>query len=378
VTATSDSFPGPTSLARLSGRVGLAAFAGLLLIGLVTRLGHDSAWIAVGALVGLVAAVPLFLVRPRFGLGYSGVASAGVVLLGNADPHDIVWFALVVLAAWCVLSGGNVVGALYWAATVLLFGGEWLWALRDPGWAPWVGGVTLSVLATMLIRHEFVLIERLHAAQADLTQRARADERNRIGRELHDVIAHSLTVSLLHVTSARLAIEHDPADAARALAEAEWLGRQCLTEVRATMGLLRPASPAGIIPPVPGLDRLPDLVEQLGAAGGDIGLAIDPGLDTLPATTGSTLYRIAQESLTNATRHAPGAPVSVHVVTGAQHVELFVDSAGPPGRGAGLGLEGMRERARAVGGTCTAGPGGRGWLVHASLPFEINQDPGWP
>jgi signal transduction histidine kinase len=378
VTAKPDRFPGPTSLARRSGRGGLAAFAGLLVIGVVAHWGHDPAQLAVGVVVGLVAAVPLFLARPRFSLGYSGAATAGVVLLGNADPHDIVWFALVVLVAWCVLSGGNIVGVVYWVASVLLFGGEWLWALNDPGWAPWIAGVTLSVLATMLIRHEFVLIERLHAAHADLAERTRAEERNRIGRELHDVIAHSLTVSLLHVTSARLAVEHDPADAARALAEAERLGRQCLTEVRATMGLLQPTSPIGIIPPVPGLDRLPDLVAQLRHAGADIGLAVDDGLETLPATTGSTLYRIVQESLTNATRHSPGAPVSIRVVARDRQVELSVDSAGPPGRGRGLGLEGMQERARAVGGTCSAGPGGRGWLVRASLPFELGEGPASP
>lgn len=192
------------------------------------------------------------------------------------------------------------------------------------------------------------------------------------------MIAHSLTVSLLHVTSARLAVEHDPEDAARALAEAERLGRQCLAEVRATMGLLQPARPNGIAPPVPGLDQLPHLVERLSEAGADIGLAVDTGLEGLPATTGSTLYRIVQESLTNATRHAPGAPVNVRVAAWDRALEVTVDSAGPPGRGAGLGLEGMSERARAVGGTCTAGPGGRGWLVRASLPYEIDRGPDSP
>ena len=92
--------------------------------------------------------------------------------------------------------------------------------------------------SALLVRHELELVEQLRAAQAGLAERARAEERNRIARELHDVIAHTLTVSLLHVTSARLAVEHDPADAGRALAEAERLGRESLTEVRTTIGLL--------------------------------------------------------------------------------------------------------------------------------------------
>jgi signal transduction histidine kinase len=225
-----------------------------------------------------------------------------------------------------------------------------------------------------LIRHEFILVERLKAAHAGLAERTRAEERNRIARELHDVIAHSLTVSLLHVASARLAVEHDPADAARALAEAERLGRQSLAEVRTTMGLLRPTPSEGrpgVAPPVPSLDQLPGLVEQLRRAGADISLTVegDAGaVGALPATTGSTVYRIVQEALTNATRHAPGSTVSVQVEVAARGVDVRVDSAGPPGRGSGLSVESMTERARAVGGTCTAGPGGHGWLVHASLP----------
>ncbi|MGI8751611.1 MAG: histidine kinase [Acidimicrobiales bacterium] len=99
-------------------------------------------------------------------------------------------------------------------------------------------GTALTVLASMLLRHELDLVSQLRAAQAGLAGRARAEERNRIARELHDVIAHTLTISLLHVTSARLAVEFDPDDAARALAEAERLGRDSLEEVRAALGLL--------------------------------------------------------------------------------------------------------------------------------------------
>ena len=376
-----DAFPGPASQARLAGRLGLSAFMALVAVGIATRLGHDPVQTAVGAGLAVAAAVPLFLCRPRLGLGLAAVATAGVVLLGNADSRSIAWFALVVLAAWCVLSGGVAVGIAYWIGTLLLFGAEWLWAFRDPGWAPWAAGVTVSVLAALLIRHEFVLVERLRAAQLDLTERARAEERTRIARELHDVIAHSLTVALLHVTSARLAVEHDPADAARALAEAERLGRQSLIEVRASVGLLRETSShdvaAGVAPPVPGFGDLPALIDQLQRAGADVSLTVSGDLEALPETAGATVYRIVQEALTNATRHALGSPVAVRVAAGDSGVEVFVESDGPPGNGSGMGLANMAERAKALGGTCTAGAGprGRGWLVHASLPVRAERSP---
>ena len=329
----------------------------------------------------MAAAVPLFLIRPRLGLGLAAVATAGVVVLGNADSRAIVWFALVIVVGWCVLSGGVWIGIAYWIGAMLLFGAEWLWAIRDPGWAPWAAGVTISVLATVLIRHEFVLVERLRAAQADLATRTRAEERTRIARELHDVIAHSLTVALLHVTGARLAVEHDPADASRALAEAERLGRQSLAEVRATMGLLRETpsedTPPGVVPPVPGFGDIPALIDQLRCAGADVSLAVNGDLDALPETAGATVYRIVQEALTNATRHALGSPVAVTVEAADSGIEVFVDSAGMPGDGSGMGLSNMAERARALGGTCTAGasPGGSGWLVHATLPVRAERGP---
>lgn len=371
-----ETFPGPTSLARLSGRLTLAGYAVAVVVGVVTRVSDDPAGAALGGLVALAGGVPLFLLRPRFGLGYAAVATAGVVVLGNADSRAIVWFALLLLAAWCVLSEGVWIGVVYSAGAVAIFGSEWLWVFHDAGWAPWIAGLAVSVLAVLLIRHEFVLVERLRAAQADLAERTRSEERNRIARELHDVIAHSLTVALLHVTSARLAVEHDPADAARALDTAERLGRQALTEVRATMGPLRDGdAPAGIAPPVPGVGDVPTLVEQCRRAGVEVALAVEGDPEGLPETVGSTIYRIVQESLTNATKHAPGSAVSVRLDVTHIEVEVQVESAGQPGNGSGMGLVNMAERAAALGGTCTAGPGGSGWLVTATLPLRAERSP---
>jgi hypothetical protein len=151
-------FPGPASQARLAGRLCLAAFAVLVVVGLLTRLSENPARLALGAFVAVAAGIPLFLLRPRPGLAYAAVATAGIVILGNADSRSIVWFALLILAAWCVLAYGAWVGGACWAGAALIFGGEWLWAVHDPGWLPWAAGLTVMVLAALLIRHEFVLV----------------------------------------------------------------------------------------------------------------------------------------------------------------------------------------------------------------------------
>jgi signal transduction histidine kinase len=348
-------------------------FTVFVVFAVVARLGRDPIPTLVGVLVAYVGGVPFFLADARRLLLHAGVALAGVALLAHADPRNVGWFAVSVLGAWCVLAGGTLEGVVLWLAGVVLFAAEWVANVRDPGWGAWTAGLSFTVLAALLVRHQFVLVERLSAAQAGLAERSRAEERDRIAHELHDVIAHSLTVSLLHVSSARLSVEHDPQDAARALAEAERLGRQSLAEVRIVMGL--PHSADGTAAPVPGIADLPRLVDQVRGAGVDVRLTVDGDVSGLPATTGVTVYRIVQEALTNAARHAPRAPVAVGVELHSDSVRVRVDSAGAPGNGLGRGLLTMRERAHAVGGTCTAGPGGGGWLVEAALPLTTLDQP---
>jgi len=366
-------FAGPGAPAEVGpprwwGWPGLAAFAAFLAIAVSIKLGHGGTTVLAGLLVAAAGAVPCFLTRSRLLLPFAAVAGTGIALLAHGDPRDVGWFALCVLQIWCVTIGGPVPGLAFWAASVTLFALEGLVVKPDPGWIAWASGVTFSVFTAVLLRQQLVLLQRLHEAQADLAERSRADERTRIARELHDGIAHSLTVSLLHVSSARLAVEHDPQDAARALAEAERLGRQSLAEVRTVVGLPRAGN--RVPPPLPGINDLPSLVEQVRGAGVDATLTLDGALDTLPATTGVTVYRIVQEALTNATKHAFGATVVVRAQVLRDSVQVDIDSAGAPGHGSGMGLENMCERAAAVGGTCVAGPGGSGWLVTATLPLE--------
>ena len=356
-------------LPRGSGWSALGILAVFVVIG---ALQHAHNRVLVPVLAGLltIGAGALMIGARRLPmLGYAAVASAGFTVLCNGSSSNVGWFGVAVLSGWCVLVGGWALGLVHWAGAIALFGVEWLWVDPDTGWGAWMAGTTFTALAALLVRHELDLVARLRAAQAGLADRARAEERNRIARELHDVIAHTLIVSQLHVTGARLAVETDPADAARALAEAERLGRESLAEVRRAVGLLREDADGGNVAPLPGAADLPVLVERFRSAGADVTLDTAGDAGALPAVTGLAMYRIVQESLTNAAKYAPGASVVVGVDVGPARVMVTVDSAGSPGHGSGLGLLSMHERASALGGTCEAGPGGRGWLVRAELPL---------
>ena len=367
--------PDPAGFSEyLAGRakwIALAVFAAVIAAGVI-RLNPSAPVAIAGAVIAVGAATPLVL-RWRPQLLYAATATVGIAMLGHGSSSNIGWFAVCLIAAWCVLTGSRRDGLAYWAGTMILFVVEWSAVKSDPGWGAWLAGVTLTSAFSLLVRHERELLRQLRLAQAGLAEQARTQERNRIARELHDVIGHTLTVSLLHVQSAQLAVEHDPADAARALAEAERLGRECLAEVRTTVGMLRQDDPAGgtagAAAPLPGADGLPALVKQFRSAGADVTFTVEGDAGGLPATTGLALYRIAQEALTNAVKHAPGSPTEVRLTVIPGEVTLTADSRAVPGAGTGLGVVTMRERAESVGGTCEAGPGGRGWLVRAVLPL---------
>jgi signal transduction histidine kinase len=373
----------------LSGRaawVAAAAFGLVVVLGFALGRTYPDRNSVVEAVIAAVVAIGAGVLLARSWqpqLGYAIVATAGIAVIGDGRSYNVGWFAVCLLAGWCTLAGGRRDGLVYLAGVLALFAAEWLWIRPDPGWAAWMSGTTLTLLAALLIRHQIDLVARLREAQAGLAAKTRVEERNRVARELHDVIGHTLVVSLLHVQSARLAVEHDPADAARALAEAERLGRECLAEVRMTVGMLREDdSPGGgsgrdgssgpDMAPLPSVDGLPALVERFRSAGADITLTIDGDISVLPATTGLAVYRIAQEALTNAAKHAPGAPTAVRLSVGGGQVTLTADSRAAPGTGTGLGVVSMHERAESLGGTCEAGPGGQGWLVRATLPLDTS------
>jgi signal transduction histidine kinase len=371
-----------TSPARLfSGRASFLAavgmFAAIVAVGAgIGRLPEDRPPVLVVAVAGIAATgMGILLVRQglvrrhRPLLAYAAAASAAIAVIGDNRSANPIWIAFCLIAAWCALVGGRRIALAYWLPVMVLFTVEWAWIKPDPGWGAWLAGVTFTTLGGLLARRQLELVAQLRAAQAGLAAKARAEERNRISRDLHDVIAHTLTVSLLHVMSARLAVEHDPADAARALAEAERLGRESLAEVRQVVGMLREDGADSA--PLPGIEGLPALIERCRSAGAIVTLSVDGDIGRLPGTVGLALYRIVQEALTNVVRHAPGAPATAQLTVSAYEVTLAVDSLGPPGNGTGTGhgVLSMRERAESLGGTCEAGPSGAGWLVRASFPL---------
>jgi signal transduction histidine kinase len=356
----------------LTGRAGwiaLAVFAAVTAVGVLPLTPGLPAAVASAAVA--VGAAALFMRQRQPQLLYAAAATGGLVILADGRSTNIGLMGICLLAACCVLTGSRRDALAYWAGAMIVFAVEWLWVNPDNGWGAWLAGTTLAAAGSLLIRRERELLGQLRRAQAGLAEQARTQERNRIARELHDVIGHTLTVSLLHVQSARLAVEHDPADAARSLAEAERLGQECLAEVRTTVGMLRQDGEAsGGTAPLPGAAGVPALVEKFRSAGADVSLTVEGDLGALPATTGLAVYRILQEALTNAVKHAPGSPTAVRLAVGGGTVTLTADSRGEPGSGTGLGLISMRERAESLGGTCEAGPGGHGWLVRATLPLR--------
>jgi signal transduction histidine kinase len=215
-------------------------------------------------------------------------------------------------------------------------------------------------------------LEREHAAEA---RRAVVEERTRIARELHDVVAHRVSLMTVQAGAAKTVAADDPEGASQAMQAVETAGRQALDELRHLLGVLRPEAEAEALGPQAGLADVPRLVEQLRAAGLDVTLTMDGEPADLPAPVDLSAYRIVQEALTNALKHAgPGARTEVRLHTDDRGVDIEVLDDGRGATtltGSGHGIIGMRERALLLGGRLDAGlrPGG-GFQVVARLPIR--------
>lgn len=346
------------------------------------------------ALVG--GAVLLF--RRRLPLVAACVMGALTVLCtaltGTIGGFDLgIAFMVYVVAAsyparigWLVLAGLD----------LLAIGSVWLWeearetapegvdaALEDPRVGSITGIVIVSLAAIAIgisVRnrrlHIAELVERGNALARDRDQQAqiaRANERSRIAREMHDVVAHSLSVMIALADGAGAALEKSPDRSRAALTELSATGRSALGDMRRVLGVLQEDAP---LEPQPGSTDLAQLVERFRATGLPVRTQ---GLhQRLPDDAGLQLavYRIVQEALTNALRHAPGTTqVDVSLEVRPEGLELEVVDRGatvpvPDAGGAGQGLIGMRERAGVYGGTVEAGPWRGGWRVHAVLPWQ--------
>jgi len=203
-----------------------------------------------------------------------------------------------------------------------------------------------------------------------------ADERNRIARELHDLLGHTMSVMLVQTGAARVVLGSDPDRAREILAGVERTGREALDELDRVLGVLRRGDGAGL---QPGLAELPRLVERTAEAGMDVTVRLDPAQPRLPGSIDLSAYRIVQEALTNAVRHgqATSAAVAVRCDGRSVQVEVRDDGRGPqPGYQPGRGLLGISERAAVFGGTVEHGGGDQGgFRVRAVLPLPPTGDP---
>jgi len=218
-------------------------------------------------------------------------------------------------------------------------------------------------------------LEREQAAEA---RRAVAEERTRIARELHDVVAHRVSLMTVQAGAAKTVAADDPEAASQAMHAVEKAGRQALDELRHLLGVLRPEADGEALGPQPGLADVPRLVDQLRAAGLDVSLTMEGAQIDLPARVDVSAYRIVQEALTNALKHAgPSARTEVRLHTGNHGVDIEVLDNGRGVTiltGSGHGIIGMRERALLLGGHLDVGPRpGGGFHVLAHLP--IGQEP---
>ncbi len=250
--------------------------------------------------------------------------------------------------------------------------------------------LALGVAAHERRAHTQALVDRADAAERTREEEARrrvGEERLRIAREVHDVVAHAMVSINVQAGVGAHLLRRNPAEAETTLREIKKVSGEALGDLRSVLELLRPAEETGPVDagshdpsplrPTPGLATIGGLGERAHAAGVDLHLDVDPDVATLPATTSAVGYRIVQEALTNVMRHAGPTSARVRVTRHPDcvHIEVEDEGGAPPtslhGSGTGSGLRGMHERAAAIGGAVEAGPRPHGgWRVTAVLPLD--------
>jgi signal transduction histidine kinase len=376
--------------------VSVAAVA-LLAVGWpVTASGYDTHPAAAMALTIVHCAAAILAARWAWaGLGASVPAALGLMIVtANAAPEWPWPWPVTVLLAHCltvfVLALRH---SWYWAASLWL-AGAMLTVLApelivdDAGPSAVANGVVLvslsggmalvGVLARLwilsVIRMEQA--ERLSAAEAG--RRRELEERNRIARELHDVVAHSMSVITVQASTARYRQPGLDETIQQEFEEIASSSRRALSEMRGLLGILRGHDTAPTAP-MPGLSDIAELVRSTRASGAEI--AYEGTEAVVPDAVGLTGFRVVQEALSNALRHAPGSAITVTVTDDGHDLHVRITNTPParsddPTPGARLGLAGIRERAAALGGTVTSGPTpDGGFELSATLPVGEDEHP---
>jgi signal transduction histidine kinase len=324
------------------------------------------------------------IARRRYPVGVLAVALAAT-LWAEAVSSNGVWLALVVAFFNAVLARRRAAAV---ASLVIGYAvSVWPpWLIGRHGHASAAFALGLAVfLACLLSAAELIRVRSQRAAalqssrEEELRRRA-SEERMRMARDLHDVVAHNISVINVQANTALHLMDRQPERARSALTIINDVSRNALVELRSALGVLREADESAPRSPSPGLSRLGDLADSATAAGLAVHIEDAERPAPLPADVDLAAYRIIQEALTNSARHSGGTKATVRVGYGDGALVVEVDDDGiprPPGRGSGPGhgIAGMTERAKALGGTLQAGPrpeggfGVRAWLpVHGSEP----------
>ncbi len=372
--------------------VRVAAVVGLLLLAVVQVVGtfgasrgqSDRRSLDVLAIV-LVLAGPLLLLRVlhRPVLVVWLVAGVTLFYLLREYPYGPVFFSLVAALAFAVVSGHRLAA---WLAAGFLYVGhltlnlavsdeDWSWG-QAAGVAAWM----LVVLAVAEVAR--VRIERAAAgrqARIETERRQANEERLRIARELHDVVAHHMSMINVQAGVALHLVDRKPEQAQTALAAIKDASKEALVELRALVGVLRDEASAAPRAPASMLGSLDGLVERSAHAGLVVRKVVDGTVRPLPAAVELAAFRIVQEAITNVVRHSGARHADIHLEYGPHTLAVAVTDDGSGGMHAatlddGSGIRGMRERCAALGGTLTvqAAPSG-GLRIHATLPMEADR-----
>ncbi|MEV0618434.1 histidine kinase [Nonomuraea sp. NPDC050404] len=324
-----------------------------------------------GALV-LACLVIVRDVRGRAAEVAALLAPLAIAALTGLAINSIGWFVLVLYLGAVALTQRLWPGVVMWLASLAVVVAA-AFTTPDPGWPNWLGAATLVFWSGWAVRYRIEVGERLHRAERAANAAAALAERQRLAADLHDIVAHTLAVTVLHLGGVRLALEHDHREAASGVAEAERLARQSMAELRKLVHVLAEQGPdPAAVAPQPTASLLPELFAEYRTAGLELRSNIEGELSAAGPATGMVLYRLLQEALANASRHAPRRPVEVRLRVsedGAVQVTVANPLPGrPPRHNGGMGLRAMADRVSMVGGHVTAGPEDDRWVVRAELP----------
>jgi signal transduction histidine kinase len=329
--------------------------------------------------LGLSVPVALAMTVPLIWRRSAPLAVVGVVLgawagQGLAGDWELEPQSELIAAAFAFWSLGAYVRER--TALVAVVGALAAVLVHEPGDVIVLWPLMLGVFfAGRLMRSRDQLARALERDRVDAERMAVAEERARIARELHDVVAHSISLMTIQAGAERLALGARAPQTAEVLAQIEQTGRQALAEMRRMLGMLRDPAEDPELSPMPGLTQVDSLLERMARAGLQVELTVDGTPGKLPPGLDISGFRIVQEALTNVLKHAEASTASVRITHGAEHVEIEVldDGCGrvAGSRGAGQGITGMHERVALYQGVLEVGAvSPHGWRVFARLPQE--------